>query len=560
VGCKKQTRTGKPITGHDSLEGRKKRLTENASRINIVSAPICNIAFFAPQGDDHRETLMRSAGKITAVSSFLLIAFLGCAPNHPTRIEPTPTQIIIGKVSTVAPTLSYLGQGYDLRPQFIHDARAFPNATRYTIQLNVDPSQSQVTGSEQIAYINHSGAPLADLDVRLFPNARAFGGKMSVFDLMVDGKLITPEPVSDGTALRLPLDEPLLPGKTAFLTMNFQVDVPGADSGGYAELALLNGVMALSNAFPFMPVHDQSGWRVETSPDYGDQLYGESAFFDVQISAPAGETIVASGTCENTAPGQWACEAGPMRDFYLVLSNRYAVVSQTVDGTTINSYYYSGQELQGKNVLRYAVQSFQTYSELFGAYPYKELDLAETPNRASGIEYPGVIAIADRIFGESNELEWVVAHEVAHQWWYGVVGNDQIKTPWMDESLAQYSTLMYFEKSAGENIAARLRESLFEQPYEQLKSQGRDQPIGLPVASYTAQNYTDVIYRKGPLYFDSLRQVVGDQKFIEILQQYYSDNRYSIATPQSWLAAVQKVSGDPQMGLYDLWVAGQTSP
>jgi len=149
-----------------------------------------------------------------------------------------------------------------------------------------------------------------------------------------------------------------------------------------------------------------------------------------------------------------------------------------------------------------------------------------------------------------------VVHEVGHQWWYSLVGNDQVDDPWLDEALTQYSTLLYYEDRYGTDLAANLLDEVFRQPYDELVQSGHDAPVGMPVAAYSDADYGSVVYRKGPLYFHKLRRAVGDESFRAILQTYFERNRYGVTGPEDWLAAVKEVVGDEYRPLYEQWIVG----
>ncbi len=98
----------------------------------------------------------------------------------------------------------------------------------------------------------------------------------------------------------------------------------------------------------------------------------------------------------------------------------------------------------------------KSYDQRIGAYPFSELDVVATPTSAGGIEYPGLVVIADSLYKEDTTFrEVVVAHEVAHQWWYSLVGNDQIDEPWLDEAFAQFTTALYYRDRYGAVGACR---------------------------------------------------------------------------------------------------------
>jgi aminopeptidase N len=117
------------------------------------------------------------------------------------------------------------------------------------------------------------------------------------------------------------------------------------------------------------------------------------------------------------------------------------------------------------------------------------------------------VVITDQLYPGVAGLEWLVAHEVAHQWWFGVVGGDQIDEPWLDEALTQYSTMLYYEKAYGAVRATRILQGRFIQTHQNLAREGRDMPAGLPVSAYGPDLYWQVVYDKGALYFHGLRQL-----------------------------------------------------
>lgn len=473
----------------------------------------------------------------------LLILVISCWPRTPLP-SPTPA------VSTPRP----LPTAVPLDTPSLPDTLAL--APRYAISLTVDIARSQVTGEQQVLYTNTEEVPLRDLYLRLFPKTPAYGGEMRVNSIRLNGKPASPEVRLGGSALRLLLNPPLAPMEAVTLSMAFTVTVPLTDGVDYAQFSYLRGVMALPEVYPLIPVYDDEGWNVEVAPEYGDAVYSDVAFYRVDVTAPPTMTLVASGTCTVREAGRWSCQAGPVRDFALILGDDYQVASQVAEGVIVNSYFYSDHREGGERVLKTAADALTLYSRLFGPYPYEELDVVETPTQAGGIEYPTLVVISDRLYTGHPRLEWVVAHEVAHQWWYGVVGSDQVDEPWLDEALTQYTTLLYHEFLYGAETATRILEDDFQATYDRLVEEENDMPAGLPVAAYPRDLYGPVVYRKGALYFHALRQQVGDEGFFAILRAYYRRHRYGIATPGSFLATVKTVTGSEHRDLFERWIRG----
>jgi hypothetical protein len=481
----------------------------------------------------------------------------------PAGVSSTP-QRTSTPLSTIIPTLSPTPEPTPtppplpqvcLKQKFIEDIELCHAVTQYDINLAVDMEAAQVTGSQQITYTNMEGMALDDLYLRLFPNSRSYGGTMTVTRPLLAGEPITPQFEFEDTAMRLPLNEPLAPGQVITLAMDFAVGVPRSGVSGHALFSYLRGVMALPTVYPIIPVYDDEGWNVEHVPEHSDDLHTDIARHRVRVSAPPEVTLVASGACTNPEPGTWQCQAAPMRDFTLILGEDYQRAARTVEGVVVNSYFYPQHAWGGGKALEVAVDAMTAFSELFGAYPYTELDVVETPNHLGGMEYSGLVVVEDGLY-TGGGVEWLTAHEVAHQWWMVVVGNDQIDEPWLDEALTQYSTMLYYEQVYGTDRAQAILQGEFERSYQSVLRQGRDMPSGLSSEEYPPDLYWDLVYDKGALYFHELREAVGDEAFFEILQTYYQRHRYEVATPEMFLDAVEAVTGDRQRAIYDKWISG----
>jgi hypothetical protein len=445
-----------------------------------------------------------------------------------------------------------------LRQRFADDVQACHAASSYDIELVVDPASTRVTGHQTIAYTNAEDEPLDTVYLRLLPSSQAYGGTMTVTHLLRSGGPITAQSELQGSALRVPLEPPLEPGQMLKLTMDFTADVPTSGAFGHALFSYIRGVMALPTVYPLIPVHDDEGWNIEIAKEHGDDIFADVSIFNVEIKAPPEFTLIATGACTNPEEGRWTCDAAPMRDFTLILGENYERAAREVEGVVVNSYFYPQHAPGGGKALEVAVDAVKAFSECFGPYPYTELDVVETPNYLGGMEYSSLVVVEDTLYPGVAGVEWLTAHEVAHQWWTIVVGNDQIDEPWLDEALTQYSTMLYYEKTYGKQRADGILYGVFVQTYESLKRMGRDMPAGLPANAYPPDLYWDIVYDKGALFFHELRERVGDDAFFAVLQTYYIRHRYQIATPDSFLGTVEEITGDPHLDLFETWIRGHS--
>ena len=488
---------------------------------------------------------------------------LATAPPSPTAQVESPMA-----AATLAPTRTPVPPptptpvpvpGVCLLPEFAHDVEDCGAIPYYEIELVVEPNDARVTGRPEIRYTNLEEVPLSELFLRLFPSTPGYGGKLVVDRVAVSGRFAPTFAEVDESALQIPLFPPLAVGQALTLTMDFEVDVPTTILAGHGLFSYYRGVMALPTVFPIIPVYDDEGWNIEIAPEYSDDIYTDVAAFQVQITAPSAMTLVASGACvPETQDGEtttWMCDAAPMRDFVFILGEDFQLANRVVEGVVINSYFYPEHAAGGGRALDVAADALQAFTEMFGPYPYTELDVVETPNLLGGMEYPGLVVIQDGLYPRVAGVEWLAAHEVAHQWWFGVVGSDQIDDPWLDEALTQYSTMLYYEHVYGPDRGGGVLRTVFVDTHNRLVQSGLDLPAGLPASAYSPGQYFQVVYDKGALYFHELRQAVGDGLFFEIPRTYYARHRYKIATPESFLAVVERVAGGKYLDVYEEWIA-----
>ena len=466
-----------------------------------------------------------------------LIGLAACA--SPVPVAPTDEPVPAG-TATVAPD-DLAPYRAAMRPEFAGDVDRFAQATRYRIELTVSADLTTITGQQQVRYTNTESAPLDAVYFRLFANAESYGGRQQITALRVNGVDVKPALELKDTALKIKMNPPLPPGDAAEFEMEYTVAVPDATvKAGYNQLGLHDGVLTLPNVYPIIPVYDDEGWSVGLAPGYGDAVYSDTALYRVTITAPSDQIVAASGVCDVADAGSnrvWRCASGPMRDFMIAMSADYVVASEPVDGITINSYALNQDVKAGQRALEYTVEAVASYQPRIGPYPFTELDVLETPTTAGGIEYPGLIIVAARLYDDAPTQEFVTAHEVAHQWWYSLVGNNQVDEPWIDEALTQYTSILYFRDRYGDDPAALLVGEVFQSRYKQALSDGADLRADLPVASYSVSQYGEIVYGKAPLFFDALYQAMGDAKFNAFLQTYFEAHRYGIATAQDLLDA-----------------------
>jgi hypothetical protein len=435
-------------------------------------------------------------------------------------------------------------------------------ASIYHIELAIADNLHQITGAEEVRYTNTEDIALNEVHFRLFPNI--LGGEMKVENLTVDGQVVIPRYGLENSLMIVPLPAPLDVGQSAVIKMDFEVTVPQRVNLNYGVFAHYDDVLALAHAYPVICVYDDEGWNAELPPQGGDIAYADAAFHLVRVRAPKGLTLVTSGReIQRGEEGQFqvlTVANGPARDFYLAASPHFEEISQTFDEVTIRSYAPGELRDGAQFALEVAARSIGVFSNRYAPYPYNELDIVATPTLALGIEYPGLIAITTRIYDVGREyrglpagmyMESTVAHEVAHQWFYNLVGSDQVDDPWLDEALAQFATLQYFVDEHGSGGEAAFRAWL-EGRWAGLNN--AIIPIGMPVASYQGGEYGGIVYGRGPLFFVALREEMGTEAFDAFLKEYAVSLSWDIATPEILQLFAERHCACRLDALFEEWV------
>lgn len=474
---------------------------------------------------------------------------------------------------------------FDPRSTLINPALTDKNTNVYTIVGEYNKTQQKITAKMEVLFYNTTKDTLNEVYFHLYPNAFASAesvpypqewhdlafangyssGGIEVSNIKVNQK--EAQSALEGEANQLLKVEvgKLRRNKKVQISMDFTVTLPNASGRfGYFD----NGAN-LGNWYPILSVYDENGWDKDIYYDIGDPFYSEAAAYNVELALPAEFSLATTGIIKskdttNPLKTVWKMEAGYVRDFACTISSEFKLASCNVGDTVIYSYY-KGDEDMGQKSLEIAVSAFNTFTELFGAYPYKQLSIAQTDFFIGGMEYPNLVYINENFYNVAglHTLEHVIAHEVAHQWWYNTIGNDQVTEAWIDEGLAHYSTMLYYEKVKDEatystyfkyyvNNGYRFSLDASRKKYENL-SLKMDRPV------YEFEDFTvyDMLcYDKSAMMFHSLREQMGDEAFFKSLKELYKDNMFKNVNKQTIIKAFSRHTTLPVGSIIESWLSG----
>ena len=398
-------------------------------------------------------------------------------------------------------------------------------------------------------------------EAKAYPNGKNYGG-IEISDVKVNSNKVdfALEGKAD-TKLCVPLVENLFPDERAKIEIDFSINLPNVNHRfGWGDNAV-----NFANFYPVACRYTEGdGFCKDEYIANGDPFCSDVANYSVTVSYPQNMKIACGGDeIKSRTNGELLTTtftSKKVRDVSFVLSEKFNHISAKTGKTTVDYFYYDDSDAQGS--LASATQAVEFFNDKFGEYPYSNLAVVQTNFVHGGMEYPRLVMISDQVRGE--EYKYVIIHEIAHQWWYGVVGNDEYNEPWLDESLTEYSTALFYENHDSyalsyDSIVNGASETykIFLKIYGSVTGEV-DTSMNRSLDEFkTEPEYVNNIYTRGILMFDSLRNVLGEQKFYACLKTYYKKYAFKITSTDDFIDCFSRKSGINLQTFFDSWLNGE---
>lgn len=443
----------------------------------------------------------------------------------------------------------------------------------YKISLDVNTDTNTISGVEKISYKNTTGKDLNSIYFHLYLNAFSSTSKHKPYLNEFENKIfkygediglidiksahINNEDTSfeqNDTILKVNLSNTLKDGEETEITLQFNSYIPNiAHRTGRNEKALW-----LGNYLPILCKYDSQGWRTDPYYAVGEPFYSDISNYEVKVITPKDYEVIGTGDESiNEVNGKkvTTLTAEMVRDFGLVISKNYNVKTiKTKDGININFYYYSDNIFDIEKLLSLAEKNIEYYSSKLGNYPYTELDIAETELFSDGgMEYPSFIMM------DSNYLKKYssISHEIGHQWFSNIIGNDQINEAWLDEALNSYlqEKVLYSEKDIDKR---------FNEEYNLLEVKLSNSPkkgLNLSLSQYDdLSSYYNTQYIRGKLMIYSLNKKMGNELFDTFLKTYYKKYAFKTVTTEDFINTAEEVYGRSLKYFFERWIISDILP
>jgi hypothetical protein len=421
--------------------------------------------------------------------------------------------------------------------------------------LDVDYAAGTFRGELTLTYENHSSVPLEEIFFRLCANARSLYGSASldVGAARADGESVLVSLVADNTVLWVPLARPLAPGESAEIILSFlgraATALPGSEFLSETEYGLLlksSHALTLTAFYPSVAPYTEEGWAIDPVSALGDALFADSATYDVTLRVESEVTVIPIADEVMVEPDGHTLHSfhrDALRDFPLVLvdDGRQPLVT-TADGITLRSWFSPPHAQAADIALQRGRTAVEVFSSRFGSLPYKAVDMVEVPlQRVAGVECSGLFLVSAAYAARPRDVffDIIVSHEMAHQWFYAVVGNDPTEEPWLDEALATYASNMFL--AAISPAAAQSERSTWAALYDRTRRDYPNLRVTSPLYDFPdSATYSAFVYGGGALELDAIRRNVGDEPFFQGLAEYYADHALAIASGADLFASLSR--------------------
>lgn len=324
--------------------------------------------------------------------------------------------------------------------------------------------------------------------------------------------------------------------------IKFQVTLPNAKH----RLGYFEDTVNLSWFYPMACVYENGKFYSNIYYPSGDPFYSDSSNYIVKLNVPSSYVVSASLGFDKTewsgGSTEYTLSGKSVRDVAFFLSKKYNVIKKQAENTQVTYYYYNDKNPE--KTIETACNSLIYFSKLYGDYPYENYSVCQGDFIYGGMEYSGLSLVADNV---DSYLDYVVAHETAHQWFHNLVGFNESEIGFLDEGLVEFSTAKFLGEYGLENKS--YSDYICEAKNSYLAIKNSLENLGYkkdPVMNRNLKDfnssaeYVMIAYNRSELMIDALYSFMGDKKFFKTLKKFVKDNCYKQASLDGFVSAFEK--------------------
>jgi hypothetical protein len=409
---------------------------------------------------------------------------------------------------------------------------SYQSFSHYSIYASYDyPNQS--ISIEQT--IQHPALLTAVDEWVLIAEPARLGDNFVLESLVINGEMVTQVEIGDGVLRAIP-SSMLDSQKSVTIQLHYYYSLkPRASKLGYTQNAANFG-----DWYVFIPPYQEGigKWLAYPRANVGEHLLYPISDFDVtlEINGAPPELMIAASARTSMSENIYSFQQNQSRNFTWVASTRFQVSEAMLGDISVASYYFHRHRAAGLVALETTVSALELFQNLFGPYNQSHLAIVEA-EFPDGMEYHGLYFLGGEYYetfdGTARTyLVTLATHETAHQWFYGLVGNDSAQEPWLDEALCTFSELLYYEHFHPDLVDWWWN-------YRVLRFNPTGWVNGAIYDYPDFRRYVDAVYLRGALWLADVRSIMGDDIFMDSLNSYINAHALSFADQSGFFAHIQ---------------------
>ncbi len=478
---------------------------------------------------------------------------------------------------------------------FIVPLIAYEKVIDYSFKVRLFPEKRTVAGTELIRWKNTSEKEVSELMFHMYINAfknedttfmkEAFinlkskpyfkkkeeTGWEKIKKITVNGEEIknlyyvqpddnNPE---DRTVLKVVLPFAIKPGETAEINIEFETKLPKliARTGYNGKFYLV------AQWFPKLGVLEKDGtWNCHQFHRHSE-FYADFGDYYAEITLPPEYKVAGAGVRENS----WKNPNGTktvvyrsrkVHDFvwsafpYFVVKTKKIVKSNPPINTEIKLYTYDNAKWAIDRYFKIVEWDLEFFGKRYGMYPYPVITVIDPPpgaERAGGMEYPTFITggrysdiLSRYLF---NAIEMVTFHEFGHQYWYGMVANNEFENAWMDEGLNTFSEIAGLSEKFGYHTSLSNIGSFHLGDYDSAiisvnKNKFYDKIAKFSWQFFNGSSYSFNSYHRTAMTLFTLKNVYGEKLFWKAMREYFQRYKFTHPKPEDFFSTIKEIMGD----------------
>lgn len=435
--------------------------------------------------------------------------------------------------------------------------------TSYDLSVTLNENMT-ATCVLNLNYVNSTKKKIENLTFNLYPNAfskeslikpihlslvdKAFENGISYGSISIlcvkQGNTPLKYSVESGQKhlLKVELNGGVNSGESALITIEFNLTLPNVNHRyGYGQ-----NTVNLTGFYPILCPLENGVYYESVYYPSGDPFYSEVANYSVSLTVPSSYVVASSlsakSVCVEGANTTYNYQRNSVREVAFVLSKNFNVIKKEVNGVQV--YYYYFNDLTAEKSLETACKALSFFSTKFARYPYNEYVFCEADFIYGGMEYPCLTMIDKDL--TNFDRHYVIVHETAHQWWYGLVGVNQSENAFIDEGLTEFSTVTFFNnfseyKTSGKDLLKRAYNAYYE-IRKNLSKEGSVTPkMNANLGEFKSDlDYVSIAYYRAQLTFNELKNFMGDMRFNKFLKNLCSEYAYKNVSLNNFLLCAEK--------------------